>query len=404
MTNHLLNTYVPTDFSFERGEGSYVFAKNPKTGVEEKYLDFGAGVAVISVGHSHPHLVETLTAQVQKLWHTSNWYKSTDQEKLAKRLCEISFADQAFFTNSGAESNECAIKVARRYHYAKGNENKVNIITFEGAFHGRTIGTIAAGGQAKYLEGFGPKAAGFIQVPFQDWDALTQACAENCAAIMLEPIQGEGGLRAFDPSFVVKIRKFCDDNDILLIFDEIQTGIGRTGRLFAYEALGIEPDIMSLAKGLGGGFPMGACLATNQAASGMQPGTHGTTYGGNNLAMAAANAVLDIVLADGFMQHVKKTSGILSQKLLGLVDAHPSVFESIKGEGLLVGLKCKALNMDVLTELYSQKMLAIPAGDNVLRMIPPLTATEAEVNLAIERLDIAATNLEHAASELETKE
>ena len=394
MANHLLNTYAPTEFSFDRGEGCYVYAKNPKTGVEEKYLDFGAGVAVISVGHGHPHLVAALTEQVQKLWHTSNWYKSTDQEKLAKRLCEISFADEAFFTNSGAESNECAMKVARRYHYAKGNENRVNIITFEGAFHGRTIATIAAGGQAKYLEGFGPKAAGFIQVPFQDWDALVDATKEDCAAIMLEPIQGEGGLRAFDPSFVVKLRKLCDDNDILLIFDEIQTGIGRTGRMFAYEALGVEPDIMSLAKGLGGGFPMGACLATTRAASGMQPGVHGTTYGGNNLAMAAANAVLDIVLDDGFLQNVKQVSGVLSQKLMGLVDAHPTIFEGIKGEGMLVGLKCKAVNMDILSALYEEKMLAIPAGDNVLRLIPPLVATEAEVNVAIEKLSLAATKLE----------
>lgn len=394
MTNHLLNTYAPTDFSFDRGEGCFVYARNEKTGEEEKYLDFGAGVAVISVGHGHPHLVAALTEQVQKLWHTSNWYKSTDQEKLARRLCEISFADKAFFTNSGAESNECAIKVARRYHYAKGDENRVNIVTFEGAFHGRTLGTIAAGGQAKYLEGFGPKAAGFIQVPFQDWDALVKAADEDCAAIMLEPIQGESGLRSFDPAFMVRVRKLCDDRGMLLIFDEIQTGIGRTGRMFAYKGLGIEPDIMSLAKGLGGGFPMGACVATNEAASGMQPGIHGTTYGGNNLAMAAANAVLDIILTDGFMQNVKQVSGILSQKLMGLVDAHPTIFEGIRGEGLLVGLKCKALNMDVLNELYKLKMLAIPAGDNVLRIIPPLTATTTEIELAIEKLDLAATALE----------
>ncbi|MGL1920765.1 MAG: aspartate aminotransferase family protein [Hyphomicrobiales bacterium] len=395
MTNHLLNTYAPTEFSFDRGEGCYLFAKNPETGVEEKYLDCGSGVAVVSVGHSHPHLVAALTEQVQKLWHTSNWYKSTDQEKLAARLCEISFADKVFFTNSGAESNECAIKVARRYHYAKGNENRVNIITFEGAFHGRTIGTIAAGGQAKYLEGFGPKAGGFIQVPFQDWDALVAAADEDCAAIMLEPIQGESGLRAFEPSFLVKLRKYCDDKGILLIFDEIQTGMGRTGRLFAYEASGVVPDIMSLAKGLGGGFPMGACVATDEAASGMQPGVHGTTYGGNNLGMVAANAVLDVILADGFMSNVKKVSGLLSQKLLGLVDAHPEIYEGIKGEGLLVGLKCKALNMDILQELYKQKMLVIPAGDNVLRVIPPLIATEDDVNLAIEKLDAAATELEN---------
>ncbi|MCJ8323531.1 MAG: aspartate aminotransferase family protein [Rhizobiales bacterium] len=393
MTNHLMNTYMPTDFSFERGEGCYIFANNPKTGVEEKYLDFGAGVAVLSVGHSHPHLVAALNEQAQKLWHSSNWYKSTQQETLSKRLCDISFADKVFFTNSGAESNECAIKVARRYHYAQGNKHKVNIITFEGAFHGRTIGTIAAGGQAKYLEGFGPKAGGFTQVPFQDWDALIAAADENCAAIMLEPIQGEGGLRSFDPSFVVKLRTYCDENDILLIFDEIQTGIGRTGRLFAYEALGVEPDIMSLAKGLGGGFPMGACLATAQAASGMQPGIHGSTYGGNQLAMAVANAVLDIILAEGFLANVKKISGILGQKLLGLIDAHPTIFESLKGEGLLIGLKCKIVNMDLLAALYDQKMLAIPAGDNVMRLLPPLIATEDEVNLAIEKLDISATLL-----------
>ncbi|NRA85978.1 MAG: aspartate aminotransferase family protein [Rhizobiales bacterium] len=393
MTNHLLNTYARTDFSIDRGEGCYVFSKNLETGQEEKYLDFGAGIAVTSVGHAHPHLIKALTDQAQKLWHTSNLYKSEGQEKLAKRLCENSFADLAFFTNSGAESNECAIKMARRYHYAKGNVNKVNIITFENAFHGRTLATIAAGGQEKYLEGFGPKAAGFQQIAFEDWDALLAATKQDCAAILLEPIQGEGGLRPFSSAFLAKLRHYCDENDILLIFDEIQTGIGRSGHLFAYELSGIEPDIMSLAKGLGGGFPVGVCLANKNAASGMKPGVHGTTYGGNPLAMAVGNAVLDIILADGFLTHVKKMSGFMGQKLMGLIDSHPDIFEAVRGEGLLIGLKCKASNLDVLKALYAQKMLAVPAGDNVLRILPPLVATEQDISLAIEKLDLAATSL-----------
>lgn len=394
MTNHLLNTYARTDFSIDRGEGCYVYCKDSK-GNEHKFLDFGAGIAVTSVGHTHPHLVEAIQLQSQKIWHTSNLYKSEGQEKLAKRLCDNSFADLAFFTNSGAESNECAIKMARRYHFAKGNVQNVNIITFEGAFHGRTIATIAAGGQEKYLEGFGPKAAGFLQVGFEEWDALIAASKENCAAIMLEPIQGEGGLRPFNNQFIIKLRKHCDANDILLIFDEIQTGVGRTGQLFAYENYGIAPDIMSLAKGLGGGFPMGVCLATKNAASGMAPGTHGTTYGGNAMAMAVANAVLDIILADGFLDEVRKTSGYLSQKLLGLIDAHPSIFDKVRGYGLLIGLKCNALNTDILAALYQQNMLAVPAGDNVLRILPPLIATIKDIDLAIEKLSLAATDLEN---------
>ena len=398
MTNHLLNTYARTDFSISRGQGCFVYSDNSETGLEDEYLDFGAGIAVTSVGHAHPHLIEALTEQAQKLWHTSNLYKSEGQEKLAERLCENSFADQAFFTNSGAESNECAIKMARYYHFAKGNTERVNIITFQGAFHGRTIATIAAGGQKKYMEGFGPKAAGFLQVDFEDWDALVAISKENCAAIMLEPIQGEGGLRPFSQAFLVKLRKLCDDNDILLIYDEIQSGIGRTGHLFAYELNGIEPDIMALAKGLGGGFPVGVCLANANAASGMKPGTHGTTYGGNPLAMAVGNAVLDIVLADGFLAHVKKMSGLFNQKLLGLIDAHPSIYEAIAGEGLLTGIKCKALNLDVLKAVYQQNMLAVPAGNNVLRLLPPLIVNETEIGMAIEKLDQAATQLEQKGS------
>ncbi len=394
MKNHLLNTYARTEFSFDRGEGCILYGKNPKTGQTEEYLDFGAGIAVLSLGHAHPYLVAALTEQAQKLWHTSNLYKDENQEKLSMRLCQNSFADLVFFTNSGAESNECAFKMARRYHYEKGNSHKVNIISFEGAFHGRTLATIAAGGQEKHLEGFAPKAAGFIQVPFEDWDAMCTATKKNCAAIILEPIQGEGGLRPFSKQFLVKLRKYCDENDILLIFDEIQTGIGRTGTLFAYETYGVEPDIMSIAKGIGGGFPVGACLAIERVGMCMTAGSHGSTYGGNPLAMAVGNAVLDVVLADGFLENVRKTAGFLNQKLLAVIDAHPTIFEDLRGEGLLIGIKCKASNIDILNALYEQKMLAVPAGNNVLRILPPLIATIKDVELAMEKLTKAAISLE----------
>ena len=386
--NVMVPNYNPQQMVPVRGLGSRIWDQD-----DNEYIDFAGGIAVTALGHSHPALVSTLKEQAENLWHLSNVFTNEPALRLAQKLTEATFADKVFFCNSGGEANEAAFKLARKYSYDNFGPQKHEIISFEQSFHGRSLFTVSVGGQKKYREGFEPVPAGITHLPFNDIEALKAAISERTCAVVMEPIQGEGGIINADPAFVKAARELCDEHNALLVFDEIQTGIGRTGRLFAYEALGVEPDIMSLAKGLGGGFPMGACLATAQAASGMQPGIHGSTYGGNQLAMAVANAVLDIILAEGFLANVKKISGILGQKLLGLIDAHPTIFESLKGEGLLIGLKCKIVNMDLLAALYDQKMLAIPAGDNVMRLLPPLIATEDEVNLAIEKLDISATLL-----------
>jgi len=370
----ILPTYNRADLAFERGEGSYLIAENG-----QRYLDFGAGIAVNSLGHAHPHLVAALTEQAGKLWHTSNLYKIPGQQKLAERLVAATFADTVFFTNSGAEALECAIKMTRKFHAVNGHPEKFRIITFEGAFHGRTLATIAAGGQAKYLEGFGPKVDGFDQVPFGDHEALKAAIGPETAGILIEPIQGEGGVRAVPPQCLRGLRKLCDEHGLLLILDEVQTGVGRTGKLFAHEWPGVTPDIMAIAKGIGGGFPLGACLATEAAAAGMVAGTHGSTYGGNPLAMAAGNAVLDVVLADGFLERVRDTALRLKQQLAMLKDEYPSVIEEVRGQGLLLGLKLKVLNTDFAAALRDRHVLSVGAGDNVLRILPPLIAGEAEI-------------------------
>jgi len=388
----LYDTYARAPMRFERGEGVWLITEDG-----ERYLDFAAGVAVNSLGHAHPHLVEALKAQAEKLWHTSNLYQSPGQEKLSRRLCDNTFADKVFFTNSGAEALECAIKTARRYHYAKGNPEKFHIITFEGAFHGRTIATIAAGGQQKYIDGFGPKAAGFDQVPFEDMDALKAAITDATAAILLEPIQGEGGLRSFSAEFLRAVRTLCDEHGLLLIFDEVQCGVGRTGALFAYQKIGVTPDIMAVAKGIGGGFPMGACLATAEAAAGMVAGTHGSTYGGNPLAMAVGNAVLDVVLADGFLAHVRDVALTFRQGLASLKDRYPDVIEDIRGEGLMIGIKAKVAAVDLLQAIRSEKLLGVMAGDNVIRLLPPLVTTAEEAREGLHRLEKAAETL-HAAN------
>ncbi|MGL4727765.1 MAG: aspartate aminotransferase family protein [Bosea sp. (in: a-proteobacteria)] len=389
----ILPTYARADVSFERGEGPWLIAGNG-----ERYLDFGAGIAVNSLGHAHPHLVQALTEQASKLWHTSNLYKIPEGERLAKRLTDATFADLVFFTNSGAEANECAIKMARKFHAAKGQPEKFRIITFEGAFHGRTLATIAAGGQQKYLDGFGPKVEGFDQVPFGDHDALTAAITDETAAIMIEPIQGEGGLRPVPHQCLKGLRELCDEKGLLLILDEVQTGVGRTGKLFAHEWSGITPDIMSVAKGIGGGFPVGACLATREAASGMTAGTHGTTFGGNPLAMAVANAVLDVVMAPGFLDQVAATGLRLKQRLAELKDRHPHVIEDVRGQGLILGLKLKTLNTEFAAEARAAHLLVVPAGDNVVRLLPPLTIGETEIAEAYRRLDAAAGAVEAKAS------
>lgn len=381
-------TYARADLVFERGEGAWLY-----TADGERYLDFGAGIAVTALGHAHPHLVEALKSQASMLWHTSNLYRIAGQEKLANRLIEHSFADVAFFANSGAEALECAIKMARKYHSSNGSPERYRVITFEGAFHGRTLAMIAAGGQEKHREGFGPVVDGFDQVPLADLDAVKEAIGDETAAILIEPIQGEGGIRTVPWAFLRDLRKLADETGILLLFDEVQTGIGRTGRLFSYEWSGMTPDVMALAKGLGGGFPIGACLATTEAAKGMTAGTHGSTFGGNLLAMAVGNAVLDEILKPDFLERVIEASLRLKQKLAGICDENSAVIEEMRGEGLLLGLKCRIPNQDVAAELRNEKLLTVLAGDNVVRFLPPLNITDEEIDDACARLSTALGRL-----------
>lgn len=386
--SHLLPVFARADVAFDRGEGCWLVATNG-----DRYLDFGSGVAVNGLGHCHPHLVAAMTAQMSKVWHVSNLYKIPDGERLATRLCEASFADVAFFANSGAEAVECAIKMARKYQAANGKGDRYRIITFEGAFHGRTLATIAAGGQAKYLEGFGPPVDGFDQVPLGDLEAVKKAIGPKTAAIMIEPVQGEGGVRTVPNAFLKALRDLCDTNGLLLIFDEVQCGMGRTGELFAYKRTGVTPDIMPLAKALGGGFPIGACLATHEAAKGMTAGTHGSTFGGNPLAMAAGNAVLDVMLAPGFMDHVQRISLSLKQKLAAICDRYPDVVNEVRGEGLLVGLRAVVPAGDLSNAIRDEKLLTVAAGENVVRMLPPLIVSEAEISDAVGRVERACARL-----------
>ncbi len=387
-SNALYTAFARIPLRFERGEGVWLFTEDG-----ERYLDFAAGIAVNSLGHSHPHLVDALKNQAEKLWHVSNLYESSGQERLAERLCEASFADRVFFGNSGAEALECAIKTARRYHYANGAPQRVRFVTFEGAFHGRTLATLSAGGQAKYLEGFGPKVDGFDQVPFCDVAALKAAITDETAAVLIEPVQGEGGVRVVSHEVMKEIRAICDEAGILLVFDEVQCGTGRTGKLFAHEWAGISPDILAVAKGIGGGFPLGACLATEAAAKAMTPGSHGTTYGGNPLAMAVGNAVLDVILADGFFDHVRDVSLVMKQGLASIADRFPDVISEARGTGLLMGLKCVVPNTEMVGALRDEHLLSVGAGDNVVRLLPPLTVTVAEVREALGRIEAAAANL-----------
>ncbi|MBX4932675.1 MULTISPECIES: aspartate aminotransferase family protein [Rhizobium] len=384
----LYDTYSRAPLRFERGEGVWLITEGG-----ERYLDFGAGVAVTSVGHSNPHVVAALKEQADKVWHLSNIYEIPGQERLAKRLTDATFADKVFFTNSGAEALECAVKTARRYQFSKGHPERFHIITFEGAFHGRTLATIAAGGQEKYLEGFGPKAPGFDQVPFGDIDAVRAAVTDATAAILIEPVQGEGGVRPATNEFMKALRQICDEKGLLLILDEVQTGVGRTGKLFAHEWSGITPDIMAVAKGIGGGFPLGACLATAEAASGMKAGTHGSTYGGNPLAMAVGSAVLDIILADGFLEHVRDVALVFRQGLASLKDRYPDVIEDIRGEGLLLGVKAAVSSAELLQAIRAAHLLGVPAGDNVIRLLPPLVVTAEEAREGLARLERAAESI-----------
>jgi acetylornithine/N-succinyldiaminopimelate aminotransferase len=359
----------------------------------DRYFDFTSGVAVNALGHAHPALIAAVSEQVRKLTHVSNLYRIPEAERLAARLCEASFADFVFFGNSGAEAMEGAIKTARKYHAVSGRPERFRIVTFEGAFHGRTLATLAAGGQKKYLEGFGPVVEGFDQVAFGDLEATKRAIGPETAAILIEPIMGEGGVRVVPPEFLRALRHLCDLHGLLLVFDEVQTGIGRTGELFAYQRTGVTPDIMALAKALGGGFPLGACLTTAEAGKGMTAGTHGSTFGGNPLAMASGNAVLDVVLAPGFLDRVKHLALLLKQKLAGIKDRYPSVVAEVRGEGLLLGLRAVVPSTELVDELRAQKMITVAAGDNVVRLLPPLIVTEEEIADAVQRIERACERL-----------
>jgi len=388
MITPVLPSYARFDLAFERGEGAYLWTTGG-----ERFLDMVAGLAVNGLGHAHPVLVNALKAQAEKLWHTSNLYRIPGQERLAERLVAASFADTVFFCNSGAEAVECSIKMARIHHHAKGNPERYRLITLEGAFHGRTLAAIAAGGNEKHLNGFGPKVDGFDQVAYGDPAAIAAAIGPQTAGVLLEPVQGEGGVRPASTGYLKALREQCDAHGILLLFDEVQCGMGRTGKLFAHEWSGVTPDIMAVAKAIGGGFPMGLCLATENAAQGMTAGSHASTYGGNPLACAVGNAVLDVMLADGFMDRVVTAGLYLKQQLAMLRDKHPTIIESVNGEGLMIGIRMKVLNTDMVKALLGEKMLSAAAGDNQVRLLPPLNITDAEMGEAIAAIDRACAKL-----------
>ena len=391
MITAVLPTYNRAPMAFVKGEGSWLTAEDGS-----RYLDLGAGIAVNSLGHANPALVAALSEQAAQLWHVSNLYRIPQQEKLAEMLVDKTFADTVFFTNSGTEACELAIKMARKYHYDNDQADRVEIIAFEGAFHGRSTGAIAAAGSEKMVKGFGPLMPGFRQLKWGDHDALRAAITTRTCAVIIEPVQGEGGIRVVPDQCLKGLRDLCDETGTLLIFDEVQCGVGRTGKLFAHEWSGITPDIMMVAKGIGGGFPLGAVLATENAASGMVAGTHGSTYGGNPLGCAVGAKVMEIVAEDAFLDTVSRRAAQFRQGLEGLVAAHPTVFEAVRGQGLILGLKCKAVNTDVVKAGYAEHLLTVPAADNVLRLLPALNITEADISEALARLDRAAARVEAA--------
>ncbi|MEO1719211.1 MAG: aspartate aminotransferase family protein [Pseudomonadota bacterium] len=388
-----MGTYARQNVVFVRGEGSWLEAEDGR-----RFLDFGSGIATNSVGHAHPHLVAALTEQAQALWHTSNLYRVANQETLAERLCAETFADRVFFCNSGAEANEGIIKIARRYHHVNGRPERNRIISFTGAFHGRTLGTIAAAGNAAYMEGFAPNLPGFDTVPFGDHDALKAAIGPETAAIIIEPVQGEGGLAVVPNQCLEGLRALCDEHGLLLLFDEVQTGVGRTGKLFAHQWTDIAPDAMAIAKGIGGGFPLGAFMATEDVAAGMVPGTHGSTYGGNPLATAVGNAVLDVVLEPGFLDAVEQKALRFRQLLAELQDSYPDMIEEIRGKGLLCGVKVKVPNAKVVQACMTEGMLTVAAGNNVVRLIPSLTVSDEDLHEAVTRLGRGLNRLREAAN------
>ena len=389
MIAHVLPTYNRAPIAFERGAGSWAIATDGT-----RYLDLGAGIAVNALGHAHPDLVAALTGQAGRIWHVSNLYRIPEQERLADLLVEHSFADTAFFTNSGTESAELAIKMVRKFWYDQGQPDRIEILTFEGAFHGRSTGAIAAAGSEKLVKGFGPLMPGFRQLPWGDMEALAEAVSARTAAVMLEPIQGEGGIRVLPEADLRRVRELCDSTGALLVLDEVQSGMGRTGRLFAHEWAGITPDIMMVAKGIGGGFPLGAVLARERAASAMGVGTHGSTYGGNPLGCAVGARVTEIITAPGFLDEVNRKAGLMRQSLAGLVDGHPGIFAEVRGLGLMLGLKCRRAPAELFRACHEEQLLTVPAGDDTLRLLPPLTIRDDEIAEAVARLDRAATRLE----------
>ena len=390
MTSSILPTYSRAPMRFVKGEGAWLIAEDGR-----RYLDLGAGIAVNVLGHAHPALVGALTHQAGELWHTSNLYHIPGQETLADRLVEETFADTVFFTNSGTEACELAVKMARKYWHEKGEERN-EVVGFTGSFHGRSSAGIAAAGAEKLTKGFGPLLPGFVQIDFADHEAIQAAVTDKTAAVIIEPVQGEGGIVPVPDQCLKGLRDLCDETGALLIFDEVQCGVGRTGKLFAHEWAGIAPDIMMVAKGIGGGFPLGAVLATAEASAGMTAGSHGSTYGGNPLAMAVGKKVMEIVADEAFLADVRRKAGRLRQRLEGVVAGHPEVFESVRGSGLMLGLKCKAPNADVIAAGYAAEVLGVPAADNVVRILPPLNITDEEIDEAAVRLDRAAVAVEAA--------
>ena len=388
MIPSVLPTYSRAPLHFVKGEGTWLVEEDGR-----RFLDLGSGIAVNALGHAHPALVAALTAQAQNLWHVSNLYEIPQQQALADKLVASSFADTVFFTNSGTEACELAVKMARKYFYDKGQPDRTEIITFSGSFHGRSSAGIAAAGSEKMTKGFGPLLPGFKHIEFGDMEALGAAITDTTAAIMIEPVQGEGGIRPVPDADLKQMRALCETHGLLLIFDEVQCGVGRTGKMFAHEWAGVTPDIMMVAKGIGGGFPLGAVLATENAASGMTAGTHGSTYGGNPLGCAVGNAVVNIIGTDAFLEDVNRKAGLMRQKLEGLVASHPDVFESVRGSGLMLGLKCKATNSDVVAAGYRHEVITVPAADNVIRLLPPLNITDEDIAEAVSRLDQAASSL-----------
>ncbi|OIP84539.1 MAG: acetylornithine transaminase [Rhodobacterales bacterium CG2_30_65_12] len=391
MIPSVLPTYARSPLAFESGQGSWLTTVDGR-----RYLDLGAGIAVNALGHAHPALVAALTTQAGKLWHVSNLYQIPEQQALADKLVAATFADTVFFTNSGTEALELSVKMVRKYWYEKGQPERIEIVTFEGSFHGRSTAAIAAAGSQKLVKGFGPLMPGFVHVPFGDHDALRAAVTDRTAAILIEPVQGEGGIRVVPDQCLKGLRDLCDETGALLVLDEVQCGMGRTARLFAHEWAGITPDIMMVAKGIGGGFPLGAVLAGEAAASGMTLGSHGSTYGGNPLGCAVGAAVMDIVSDPAFLAEVGRKAARLRQGLEGLVAVHPDVFDEVRGLGLMLGMKCKASNTDLVKAGYDQHLLTVPAADNVVRLLPPLNISDDDITTAIEKLDAAAAQVKGA--------